>query len=152
RSELVAQLYAPGGSRGTGQVTATRARIDDLESALSAASAEFRTEVEPVTPARIQAVLPSGAALVEFVRYRRDDPRQPKQRRWQEERYVAYLLTARGAPQWVALGRAAPIDDEIEAVLHAIDQKASSETIRVELQRLDTLVLAPIRAHLSGVS
>ena len=152
RSELVAQLYAPAGSPVRTQVTATRARIDELESLLSTASAEIRTAVEPVTLAKIQAALPAGTALVELVRYRRNDPGQPEKRRWQEARYVAYLLTASGAPQWVALGEAAPIDAQIDAALTAIHSKAPSETTRAELQRLDALVLAPIRAQLPGIS
>jgi CHAT domain-containing protein len=60
-------------------------------------------------------------------------------------------VTADGA-QWVALGEAAPIDVQIDAVLSAIHRKAPSETTGAELQRLDALVLAPIRAQLSGVS
>jgi CHAT domain-containing protein/tetratricopeptide (TPR) repeat protein len=151
RSELVAQLYAPFDSPARAQVTATRARIDELESLLSAASAEFRSHVEPVTLAKVQAALPAGTALVELVRYRRFDPRQPRQP-WQEERYIAYLLTARGAPRWVALGPAAPIDAQIDTALRAIHSKAPNATTEAELRRLDPLVLAPIRSQLSGVS
>jgi len=152
RSELVAQLYATTRAPQLAEVTATRARIDELESKLSAASAEVRVQVEPVTLAKIQAALPAGAALLELVRYRRDDPRQPKARRWQEPRYVAYILTARDAPSWVSLGEAAPIDAQIDATLRAIHTMASSEITRAELQRLDAVVLAPIRAQLANVS
>jgi CHAT domain-containing protein/Tfp pilus assembly protein PilF len=152
RSELVAQLYASTGTPALAAVTATRARIDEIEAVLSEASAEFRTELEPVTLAKIQAALPAGTALVELVRYRRDYPRQAQARRWQQERYVAYLVTAGAAPQWVALGEAAPIDARIDAALAAIHSKAPGDATRAELQRLDALVLAPIRAQLSGVS
>jgi CHAT domain-containing protein/Tfp pilus assembly protein PilF len=152
RTELVAQLYAPAGSPLRAQATATRAQIDELESTLSKASAEFRTEVEPITLAKIQEALPAGTALVELVRYRRDDPRQPERQGRQEERYVAYLVTSRGAPQWIALGEGAPIDAQIDAVLGAIHCKAAGEKTRAELQRLDALVLAPIRSRLSGIS
>jgi len=153
RSELVARLYAPAGPRTDADrtaVTAARAQIDELESVLSAASADFRTQVESVTLAKIQAVLPASAALVEFVRYRRVDPRQAKP--WQEERYLAYLLTAHGPPQWVALGEAAPIDKAVDAVLAAMDGRISAATEKAALRHLDTLVFAPIRAQLSGVS
>jgi hypothetical protein len=151
RSELVAQLYSPAGSPVRAAATATRARIDELESKLSAASAEFRTQVEPVTLAKIQAALPTGTTLIEFVRYHLYDPRQPRQP-WQEERYVVYLVTARGPPQWLALGQAAPIDAQVDAALAAIDSKAPIETTRAELQRLDALILAPIRTKLSDAS
>jgi CHAT domain-containing protein len=152
RTELVAQLYAPAGSALRAHAPATRARIDQLESALSAASAEFRTEAELVTLAKIQAALPDGTTLVEFVRYRRSDPRRPQRQRLQEERYVAYLVTSRGAPQAIPLGEAAPIDAHVDAALRAIQSKAAGETTRAELQRLDALVLAPIRSRLSGIS
>jgi tetratricopeptide (TPR) repeat protein/CHAT domain-containing protein len=154
RTDLIKHLYAPAGPRGDVDLTAvatTRARIDDLESKLSAASAEFRAETEPVTMAKIQAALPRGAALVEFVRYQRFDPRQAQQP-WQEERYVAYLVLPRGPPQWVALGAAVPIDAEIDAVLAAMNRKAATETAKAALGRLDALVFAPIRARLPGVS
>src|SRR5262249_37710222 len=64
---------------------------------------------------------PADAALGEFVRYQRFDPRQPKA--WQEERYVAYLLTQQGPPRWIALGEAKPIDAAIDAVLAAMDSR-----------------------------
>lgn len=153
RAELVRRLYAPTGSQraeARGAVAAVRARIDALESVLSAVSADFRSQVEPITWAKIQAALPPGAALVEFVRYRDSAPQQPRQRR--EERYLAYLLTSRGPPGYVALGAAARIDAEIEAVLAAVHGKAERSITRRALQRLDALVLAPIRARLSGTS
>jgi tetratricopeptide (TPR) repeat protein len=153
RADLVSLLYAPAGPRGVADraaVTTARARIDDLESALSAVSAEFRAQSEPVTVAKIQAVLPRGAALVEFVRYRRFDPQQTQP--WQEERYVAYLVMPHGSPQWVALGAAVPIDTEVDAVLAAMGGKIATEIAKAALQRLDALVFAPIRARLAGVS
>jgi len=105
-----------------------------------------------VTVAKVQAKLPKPAALVEFAKYRRFDPKQPKISQLQEERYVAYLLTSRGAPQWVALGEAAPIDAQVDATLSAIRDNASAETTRAALQRLDELVLAPVLAKLPGVA
>src|SRR5262249_3799653 len=72
----------------TAAIAALRARIDDLESELSAESAALGARTQLVTPAKIQAAIPSGAALIEFVRYRRFDPRQDQP--WQEARYVAY--------------------------------------------------------------
>jgi hypothetical protein len=107
RSELAAQLYATAENRASTQrasaIATLRTRIDDLEAALSAASAEFRAQNEPVTLANVQAALPPGAMLIELVRYRRFDARaQPPQK---EERYVAYLVTSHGPPRWVPLGK-----------------------------------------------
>jgi CHAT domain-containing protein len=150
RTELVAQLYTPSDRTDGAAIAAVHARIEDLEDTLTAASAEFRIQSELVTVAKIRAALPPGAALVEFVRYQRVDPRQVPSSR--EDRYLAYLLTHDGPLQWVALGAAAPIDAQIDAVLAAMDEGISLATSNAALRRLDALVLAPIRARLSGIS
>jgi CHAT domain-containing protein len=154
RSELAAQLYAPAGQRASTQhataVATLRTRIDDLEAALSAASTEFRAQNEPVTLANVQAALPSGAMLVEFVRYRRFDARA--QPHLQEERYVAYLVTSHGAPHWVPFGEAAPIDAAVDAVLAALQAPVRTEATRAALQHLDALVVTPLRDQLAEVS
>jgi CHAT domain-containing protein len=124
--------------------------MDELEAQLSAASDEFRTQVAPVTVAAVQAEIPADAALVEFVRYQRLDPRQ--RRPWRERRYVAYLLTRQGPPRWVALGEAKPSDAAVDAVLAAMDGRIAATTARAALRRLDAQLLAPIRAQLSGIA
>ena len=154
RTELATQLYAAAEQRASTQrataLATLRTRIDDLEAALSAASAEFRAQSEPVTLASVQAALPPGAMLVEFVRYHRFDARaQPPQ---QEERYVAYLVTSHGPPRWVALGKAAPIDAAVDAVLAALRPHVRTETTRAALQHLDALVVTPLRDQLTEVS
>jgi CHAT domain-containing protein/Tfp pilus assembly protein PilF len=156
RGELVARLYAPAGSPSTVSaqrtaIEALRSRIDELEASLGAASDEFRTQTVPVTIAAVQAQIPADAALVELMRYQRFDPRQSQP--WQEERYVAYLLTRQGPARWVALGEAKPIDAAVDAVLAAMDDRIPAKTVRTALQKLDGKLLAPIRAQLpAGVS
>jgi len=154
RSELAAQLYAAAEQRASTQrpavIATLRTRIDDLEAALSAASAEFRAQNEPVTLANVQAALPSGAMLVEFVRYHRFDARAQSPR--QEERYVAYLVTSHGAPHWVPLGEAAPIDAAVDAVLAALQAPVRMAATRTALQHLDALLVTPLRDQLTGVS
>jgi CHAT domain-containing protein/Tfp pilus assembly protein PilF len=148
-AEFVAKLYAPRGAIDQVAVAALRVRIEQLESALSAASAEFRVQSEPVTVAKIRAALPRGAALIELVRYHRFDPRQVQP---QDERYGAYLVTQHGPPRWIALGAAASIDAKIDALLATLDRKARGDVAKAALRRLDAAVLAPIRARLDGVS
>jgi tetratricopeptide (TPR) repeat protein len=154
RSELAAQLYATVAQRASRQrpaaIATLRTRIDDLEAALSAASTEFRAQNEPVTLANVQAALPPGAMLVEFVRYHRFDARV--QSHQQEEHYVAYLVTSHGPPRWVPLGEAARIDTAIDAVLDALKTSVRTETTRSTLQRLDSLVVNPMRDQLTEVS
>jgi tetratricopeptide (TPR) repeat protein len=108
RSELVGRLYAPAGPPAAAAVhrdemASLRVRMDKLEAQLSAVSDEFRTEVAPVTMAAVQAEIPADAALVEFVRYHRFVPGLPQP--WQDERYVAYLLTRQGHPAGSRLAR-----------------------------------------------
>jgi len=155
RTELSERIYAPLGPSGVvdhNAIGAARARIDELESALSTASAAVRVQSDLVTIAKLQTVLPAGAALVEFVRYRRFDAREAQP--WQEDRYVAYVLPAHGPSRWVALGAVAPIDAQVDDVLSAMSAKVktSTEATQAALRRLDALVFAPIRAQLAGVS
>jgi len=154
RTELATQLYPAAERRASTQrpaaIATLRTRIDDLEAALSVASAEFRAQNEPVTLANVQAALPPGAMLVEFMRYHRFDARaQPP---GQEERYVAYLVTSHGPPRWVSLGEAAPIDAAVDAVLAALKPTVRTEATRSALQHLDALVVAPLRDQLTEVS
>jgi CHAT domain-containing protein len=85
---------------------------------------------------------------VELARYRRFDPHGD----WQEDRYVAYLLTQHGPPQWVALGPASVIDSAVEAVLATMHGGVSVETTKAALRHLDALVFAVVRDRLTGVS
>jgi CHAT domain-containing protein len=89
--------------------------------------------------------------LIELVRYRRVDARQA-QHPWQEERYVAYILPSQGPPRSVALGEAAPIDAQVDAVLAAMRADTSAEDAAAALRRLDALVFAPLRGPLTGIS
>jgi CHAT domain-containing protein len=154
RIELSTRIYTPVDPRTAADRTAAianlRARIDDLESALSTQSVEFRAQSESVTVAKIQAALPRNATLVEFVRYQRFDARQVKH--LQEERYVAYLLTSQGPPQWVTLGEAAPIDAAVGTMLAAMHRIPSTGPTKVALQHLDALVFAPIRVRLGNAT
>jgi CHAT domain-containing protein/Tfp pilus assembly protein PilF len=154
RAAFAAQLYATAEQRTSAQraaiIATLRTRIDDLETALGTASAEFRAQNEPVTVANLQAALPSGAMLVEFMRYHRFDARaQPPA---QEERYVAYLVTSHGPPHWVPLGEAAPIDAAVDAVLAALQAPVRTQTTRVALQHLDALLIGPMRDQLTKAS
>jgi CHAT domain-containing protein len=148
-TELSNRIYAPfdpqtAASR-TSAIADRRKQFEELESMLNEASAELRVQSEPVTIEHIQAAVPRGAALVEFVRYRRFDATQAQP--WQEARYVAYILPWQGSPDWVALGEAAPIEAGIEAVLATMQRGAESDAARTALQHLHTLVLGPIRSQ-----
>jgi CHAT domain-containing protein/Tfp pilus assembly protein PilF len=154
-SQLSIRLRAPFNSKTArnqqDEIKDLRTQIDTLEGELNAASGAFRARSEPVTLTKLQAALPSGAALVELVRYHRFDARQAQQP-WQEARYLAYLLSGQGPPQWVPLGEAAPLDAAVDAVLATMRKDASAETTRRALRNLDAKLLAPIRSRLPGIS
>jgi CHAT domain-containing protein/tetratricopeptide (TPR) repeat protein len=153
RGALVQLLYATPDEHGSVDAAAiadARARIDEIEAALSAASAEFRTQSEPVTIAKVQAALPPGAALVEIARYLRTAPRMTRSE--QRMHYVAYLVTASGPPQWVDLGPTKPIDDEIDAMLATMRSSVPLATTRAALRRLDGLVFERLRNRLRGAT
>ncbi len=65
-----------------------------------------------VTVPQVQAALPEGAVLVEFLRHRF----YLGQGRF-EDRYGAVLLPREGSPRWVVLGRAEDIDRQVRAVV-----------------------------------
>jgi CHAT domain-containing protein/Tfp pilus assembly protein PilF len=88
-------------------------KVEELESALSARSPDFRAQAQPVTLAAVQSALPAGGALVEFAVYTPQDPRNNKNKL--PPRYLAYLLAAQGQPKWTDLGKAAPIDRAISS-------------------------------------
>jgi CHAT domain-containing protein/Tfp pilus assembly protein PilF len=145
-TELSNQLRGPYGAATAATRASTiaglRARFEALEASLNVASLEFRADAAPITIAAVQAALPTGAALVELVRYHRFDARSTPP--WREPRYVAYVLPSQGPPDWVALGEAAPIDAAVHAALAMMRSGADGEATRAALQQLDALVLAPV--------
>jgi CHAT domain-containing protein/Tfp pilus assembly protein PilF len=117
--------------------------VENLEVKLSARSAEFRAQKQPVTLAAVQAALPAASALVEFVVYTPQEPRTGKN---QPPRYLAYLLAERGQPRWVDLGEAAPIDRAVNTWRQALRGN------RVDAKRLarevDEKVMRSVRSSL----
>lgn len=67
---------------------------------ISMRSAEFRVQSQPVTFESVQAAIPPGVALVEFVSYY---PYNAKKKEWGSRSYVAYALGNQGEPAWVDL-------------------------------------------------
>lgn len=149
-AELTVLLRAPNRADERQEIARVRARIDDLESTLNAASAQLGKQSELVTVTELQAAMPCGAALVEFVSYPRFDVNESMP--WRERRYVAYFLPWQGPPRWIALGEAALIDAAVEAMLVEMRNHLGIDGIETALWRLDALVFAPIRHWLADVS
>lgn len=123
---------------------------DDLEAAISARSAEFRSQQLPVTLENIQNVIPADSALVEISSYRPFDPlATTKSGATLPPRYVAYVLQKTGAPLWVDLGEAAPIDKNVGKLRNLLAD-SSSDVVPVA-RSLDEQVMHPIRNVLGSI-
>jgi CHAT domain-containing protein/Tfp pilus assembly protein PilF len=121
-------------------------KIENLEADLSAHSAEFRAQSQPVTLSAIRAALPVGSALVEFAVFTPRDMQTGKDR---PLRYLAYVLPAQGQPKWVDLGEAEPIDRAIEEWRAALDNRRPD--VKHLGRRVDLKVMRPVRALLGEI-
>src|SRR5262249_15594547 len=116
-------------SRGPGDVLPDRHRAhleeldrkrEEIEARMSEMSAALRPARPPPTLEQVRRAIPEGAALVEITRYR---PRRPRGRvpdRWDEPRYVAYVLRRSGPVRFADLGPAGPIDAAARALRRAL--------------------------------
>jgi tetratricopeptide (TPR) repeat protein/CHAT domain-containing protein len=117
---------APGAPQVlTKQITALTARLSDAATTaaqrqelgkrkeeLERAFYRLLPSLKPqlVEPAQVARVLPAGAVLVEFQRYRPFDGRQKPGKQWGAPHYVALVLNAAGTTQAVVLGPAPRIN------------------------------------------
>jgi CHAT domain-containing protein/Tfp pilus assembly protein PilF len=118
-------------------------KVEELEATLSARSADFRAQAQPVTLTAVQSALPAGGALVEFAVYTPQDPRNNKSKT--PPRYLAYLLTAQGRPKWADLGEAAPIDRAITSWRQALRDPGRTDVKRLA-RAVDEKVMRPVLA------
>jgi CHAT domain-containing protein/Tfp pilus assembly protein PilF len=117
-------------------------KVETLESDLSARSAEFRANSQPVTLSAVQAALPARSTLIEFTLF---TPRDLQAGKSLPPRYLAYLLPAQGPPQWVDLGEAEPIDRAIKEWRKALRGRPDVKRLG---RALDEKVMRPVRALL----
>jgi CHAT domain-containing protein/Tfp pilus assembly protein PilF len=130
------------------QVANLKAKANQLEAELSRRSAEFRTISQPVTIEAIQQQIPADAVLVELTLYQPFDAKAEPGQEWGNPRYAAYILHATGAPQWVDLGEAAPIDEAAKALQKSLASPGNLTTLQENARQLDSLLMQPIRAKL----
>ncbi len=102
--------------------------------------------------------LPSQAALVDIVKYRRFDF-AAKTNQWNETRYAAHLTfplakdSTNVVVRRVDLGEAQPIDDAVELVARRMGAgQFRAADLAAALERLSRLVYAPLAPHLTNVS
>jgi len=131
------------------QLAALEEEKERLEAEISARSAEFRAQSQPVTLASVQAAIPRNAALVEFAVYRPYDPKAVSDgEAYGKPRYVAYVLRGQGEAQGLELGEAREIDARVDALRQALldPQRGDVEQLA---RALDEQVMRPLRS-LSG--
>ncbi len=123
---------------------------DELEATISARSAEFRSQELPITLENIQSVIPEDSALIEISSYRPFDPlATTKSGATRPPRYVAYVLQKTGAPLWVDLGDAVPIDQNVSKLRKLL--AVPNSTVTPVARSLDEQVMQPIRNVLGSI-
>ena len=163
QQQLSALVYKELGKQTPAQYKARyeqlEARREELEAAISAKSAEFRTEIQPVELAAVQAKIPEDAALVEIVQYR---PYNPKAIKYGKPRYAAAILRNQGQPKWVDLGEAATINQSVSELRRALSsppsdpnrgidvEPADGKSVKELARNLDEQVMKPLRSHLGN--
>jgi CHAT domain-containing protein/Tfp pilus assembly protein PilF len=117
-------------------------KVENLEAQLSARNPEFRAQAQPVTLAAIQALLPTGSALVEFAVFTPQDPRTGRNR---PPRYLVYALAAKGAPKWADLGEVAIVDRAVDAWRQALRDPKRQDVMRLA-RAVNQKVMQPVRS------
>ncbi|MBI4752259.1 MAG: tetratricopeptide repeat protein [Acidobacteria bacterium] len=97
---------------------------EKLEAEISTRSAEFKTEVTPITLEGVRKLIPAGATLVEYAVYR---PRDVKTHRFGNPRFVVYLLDQSQEIRFADLGEVEPIQQAVTAFRRAVSNQASSD-------------------------
>jgi CHAT domain-containing protein len=122
-------------------------KIENLETDLSARSAEFRAQSQSVTLAAVQAALPAGSALIEFAVH---TPQELQTRKSMPPRYLVYLLPAQGQPRWADLGDAAAIDRAVDDWRQSL-RDPNRPDVKQLARALDDKVMRPVRSLLAEI-
>jgi CHAT domain-containing protein/Tfp pilus assembly protein PilF len=118
--------------------------VEGLEAKIGSRSAEFRAQSQPVSLDAVQAALPEGCVLIEFVVY---TPREPQTEKGKPARYLAYLLAAQGRPRWADMGEAAIIDRAVEAWRRAL-RDPTRRDVKQLARIVDEKIMGPARSIL----
>ena len=122
------------------------AKEQRLEADLSAHSAEFRSQHQPVTLEAVQAAMPEDSALIEFAIFHPFDPGAERNAEaYGPPRYAAYVVRRHAAPRGFDLGPAKVIDEAIVALREALRDPTRTD-LKQRARTLDERVLQPIRA------
>ncbi|MCJ8280980.1 MAG: CHAT domain-containing protein, partial [Rivularia sp. ALOHA_DT_140] len=143
QQQLANLVYDGQEEQKSDRIKELEARKERLEEQVSAKSAEFRKEIQPIELKAIQAKIPQDAALIEIIQY---EPFYPQLRLYLEPRYAAAILRSKGEPTWVDLGDAATIDKSIKNFRKVLVSPTNYGSQGEKKSReLDKLIMAPIR-------
>ncbi len=125
---------------------------EDLESQLARRSADFRTEKElrRLMPAQLQAALPEGTALLDFLQYSHCTPSTQKKGQWQVERRLAAFVVRRDALVRVDLGPIQPIQEALQSWRLALQRRFRTEGDNALGAAVRQLIWQPMEKHLGG--
>lgn len=133
-------------------ITEAEAVKERLEADLSARSADFRAELQPITLEAVQAAMPENAALLEFAVFRPFNPRAERNADASgPPHYAAYVVRKHGIPVGRDLGDAKTIDEMIAALRQGLRDPARSD-VKDRARRVDERVMRPLRAFVGDAT
>jgi CHAT domain-containing protein/tetratricopeptide (TPR) repeat protein len=156
RNQLATLLLQGPGTQELSQYSARITDLDtqskQLEATLSARSAPFRAQTQPVMLEAVQKGIPPEAVLVEIVAYRPFDPMvQAPADIFGPLRYGAFVVHREGSPAWVDLDQAKLLDDQIAQLREAlVDLNRPPSKVRHIAQTLDEKLTRPLRPLLNN--
>jgi CHAT domain-containing protein len=117
------------------------AKIDAVERALAARSAQFRAAATQVDVASIQRAMPKDSALLEYLEF---SPAMDGT--WDQRHLAAVVVLPQGDPVWVDLGEAKSILADVEAMRSTLAQADHPDAHGVS-SALHARLLAPLLPH-----
>src|SRR5262249_37304408 len=128
------------------QLSALEQQREKLEAEISRKSAGYYTAASAVTLDAVRTAIPSRAVLIEFATYRTFHPETPEER-YDDPKYVAYVIPQRGEVRWKDLGSAKEIDSAVGELRQALFDPKRTDTKQLA-RALDAKVMQPLRSAL----
>lgn len=121
--------------------------IRQLETQLSAKSAQYRTLTQPITLEAVRQALPQDAVLVEYFIYQPLNPKTPSPAK---PRYAVYLLHPDGSLKGIDLAEAETIDSLVTQFRQCLSlgEEGDKTVITQSSQQLYQLVFQPLLPYL----
>ena len=140
-------LQTPGKPSGESEnkIADLRQEVDQIEGQLArdVSGLGRARRALTVTADRVQAVLPSDGALIEYIWYW-----QYLGKRQSERRYGAAVLTATGEPRWVPLGNADDLDAMVSRYKRLVRGAPDQDELSTNLEELYRELWAPVEQWL----